>query len=177
MFSPVWLIYSTETIISKNLRCYGWSRFFDINFHSNLQLGLSLNKPPPSFSARNPVSQHENSRLQACSDSARKRKKNEHSTFNKEQPHHITFSSVTPNSDSFKTLNFLSNRRTSSSNGAIDLAGDVTRISDSLVLSWADMVVMVTAQAPSRRPARAWEARAWGAKDPAVTWVVLSSVL
>ncbi|KAG8191808.1 hypothetical protein JTE90_022801 [Oedothorax gibbosus] len=67
-------------------------------------------------------------------------------------------------------------KRSSAKNSeSIDLGGDVTRIGDSLVLSWADMVSMVTAQAPSQ-PTRLWEVRKWGAAHPhSVTSIISGS--
>lgn len=46
--------------------------------------------------------------------------------------------------------------------GSIDLAGDVTRTPNSLALSWADIVVMVTDQAPFHHLQKTWERRFTG---------------
>lgn len=45
------------------------------------------------------------------------------------------------------------------SGGSMDVAGDVTRTPDSLALSWADGVVMVTVQAPFQHLRKSWERR------------------
>ncbi|GIY83042.1 uncharacterized protein CEXT_440541 [Caerostris extrusa] len=44
-----------------------------------------------------------------------------------------------------------------SSDGSIDLSGDVTRTPDTLALSWADSVAMVTHQAPFHHLRKTWE--------------------
>ncbi|GFY72997.1 hypothetical protein TNIN_50001 [Trichonephila inaurata madagascariensis] len=46
--------------------------------------------------------------------------------------------------------------------GSIDLAGDVTRTPNSLALSWADIVVMVTNEAPFHHLQKTWERRFTG---------------
>ncbi|GBM93957.1 hypothetical protein AVEN_106926-1 [Araneus ventricosus] len=56
-------------------------------------------------------------------------------------------------------VNCRGNRRGSGSSGSIDLAGDVTRTPNSLALSWADSVVMVTHQAPFHHLRKSWERR------------------
>ncbi|XP_042896426.1 uncharacterized protein [Parasteatoda tepidariorum] len=56
-------------------------------------------------------------------------------------------------------VNFKPIFRKRSYRGSIDLACDVTTTPDSLVLSWADMVTMVTAQAPFHHFHKTWEQR------------------
>ncbi|KAF8778885.1 hypothetical protein HNY73_015568 [Argiope bruennichi] len=49
--------------------------------------------------------------------------------------------------------------RGSGNAGSMDLAGDVTKTPNSLALSWADSVVMVTDQAPFHHLRKSWERR------------------